>query len=140
MGVRKLSEASREAEDSDGAMERHRRIFKHGNLTDREEKSMLNMTIEQFAEQLDELLEIRQALLEKQKAISCDVANKRVLVFDENMLVRFARQEGLPIVVENGGTKESCRYSYSLVYKGVELSAYSSWKTYENFRKEGLLQ
>lgn len=100
---------------------------------------MMNMTIEQFKEQLDELLEVRQVLLGKQKAISCGVVNRGVLVHDENMLVRFARQEGLPVAVENGGTRESCRYCYSLAYRGVELVAYSSGETHENFRKEGLL-
>lgn len=101
---------------------------------------MLNMTIEEFKKQLDELIETRQVLLEKQKMISCKTVNNDILVHDENMMVRFAEKENLAVTAEKSGSKfKNCQYSYSVKYRGVELCCYSSKEGYESFKKAGLL-
>jgi hypothetical protein len=122
------------------ADKKYTRVFLPLILTDWREKSMLNMTIEQFEEKLDELIDLHKQMLEKQKAIRCKADGNNILVYDEELLLVFANKKQISVSVErNDKVVEDCRYRYEVCYRGVELIGYSTEKNYQRYKESGVI-
>lgn len=101
---------------------------------------MLNMTIEQFEEKLDELIDLHKQILEKEKYIDCKAEETNILFFETDTLLTFAQRKEVQVLVKrNDGEEEICRYKYTLCYRDVELIAFSTGRSYQLYREGGLI-
>lgn len=101
---------------------------------------MLNMTVEQFEEKLDELLIFQKELKNKQSVIMCHTVEDNVMCFDTETLLMFADRKKISVVAERySETTPVCRYKYSFYYKKVELIGFSSEEEYQLYKEGGLI-
>lgn len=102
---------------------------------------MLNMTIEQFKEKLDEIINLRKQILEKQDVIQCNADGTNILLYETDILLTFANREGISVNVQYNEKEddEICRCRYLLYYRGVQLVGYSTGRSYQLYREGGLI-
>lgn len=98
---------------------------------------MLNMSIEMFSAEMDELLEMRKKLIEQQKKIGCWEIEEAgpVLIYNPKRFLNFAKYKGLPVKQEEVPERD-LRYRLSILYKGTKIMAHATEKEYEQLKKE----
>ena len=99
---------------------------------------MLNMSIEMFSVEMDELLEMRKKLVEQQKKIECWEIEEAgpVLIYNPKRFLNFAKYKGLPVKQEEVPEKD-LRYRLSILYKETKIMSYATEKEFEQLKKEG---
>lgn len=100
---------------------------------------MLNMTIEQFKQQLDEMLEHYKQIIGKQRQIRLSAVNNTILCYEAEILLRFAKENKLPVKIEYDAEEDTFSYSYLIEYENVYLQAFSKEKEYQLYKKGGLV-
>lgn len=101
---------------------------------------MVRMTIVQFEEKLNELLELREKLKKKQMIIHCEAVEDDVLFFDSETLLTFAKAKEILVTVKrNDDAPKTCRYMYRFSYKDVDMIGYSTDTEYLIFKEGGLV-
>jgi hypothetical protein len=101
---------------------------------------MLNMTIEQFEEKLEELLDLYKQLIEKQKGIRCKATGDNILCYEADTLLTFANKKQIPVsVIRDDKAVEACRYEYKISCREVELIGFSTNKAYMVYKERGLV-
>ena len=98
---------------------------------------MLNMSIEMFSAEMDELLEMRKKLIEQQKKIGCWEIEEAgpVLIYNPKRFLNFAKYKELPVEQEEAPEKD-LRYKLSILYKGTKITSYATEKEFEQLKKD----